>query len=34
MAPHEKQQLAHFAIGYGAASIGIGVIIAIGFPGL
>jgi hypothetical protein len=31
MAPGEKQQLAHLAIGYGAASIGIGAIIAIGF---
>jgi hypothetical protein len=31
MAPQEKQQLAHLAIGYGATSIGIGVIIAIGF---
>ena len=31
MAPSEKQQLARLAIGYGATSIGIGVIIAIGF---
>jgi hypothetical protein len=31
MAPQEKQQLAHLAIGYGATSIGIGVIIAVGF---
>ena len=31
MAPPEKQQLARLAIGYGATSIGIGVIIAIGF---
>ena len=31
MAPPEKQQLARLAIDYGATSIGIGVIIAIGF---
>ena len=31
MAPPEKQQLARRAIGYGATSIGIGVIIATGF---
>jgi CHASE2 domain-containing sensor protein len=31
MAPQEKQQLAHLAIGYGAASVSVGVIIAIGF---
>jgi len=30
-APPEKQQLARLAIDYGATSIGIGVIIAIGF---
>ena len=31
MAPPEKQELARLAIGYGATSVGIGVIIAIGF---
>jgi len=31
MAPPEKQQLARLAIGYGATSAGIGLIIAIGF---
>ena len=31
IAPPEKQELARLAIGYGATSVGIGVIIAIGF---
>jgi len=31
MAPPEKQELARLAIGYGVTSVGIGVIIAIGF---
>jgi hypothetical protein len=31
MAPPDKQELARLAIGYGATSVGIGVIIAIGF---
>ena len=31
MAPPEKQELARLAIGYGATSVGIGIIIAIGF---
>ena len=31
MAPPEKQELARLAIGYGATSGGIGIIIAIGF---
>ena len=31
MAPPEKQELARLAIGYDATSVGIGIIIAIGF---
>jgi hypothetical protein len=31
IAPPEKKELAHLAIGYGAASVGIGVIIGFNF---